>query len=59
MSNEPTQTTEPTIYKFRLCGDCSSGPPCRCSSDPAFIAEQWIGGKWVWIAVCTPGISTT
>jgi hypothetical protein len=51
MSNKTT-----TTYMMRVCGDCSSGPPCRCSSDRAITRPVWANGKWVWVAVCTPEV---
>lgn len=47
------QTTSPE-YSMRLCGDCSFGPPCRCSSDPSMVKRVWSNGKWDWVAVCIP-----
>lgn len=44
----------PDSYTMMLCGDCSRGPPCRCSSDPAVVSRIWRAGKWVWVAACTP-----
>lgn len=41
-------------YTLTLCGDCSSGPPCRCSDDPAEVNRVWSNGRWVVVATCTP-----
>jgi hypothetical protein len=51
---EQNPTTPPGSYLMGLCGDCASGPPCRCSSDHAVVNRVWGGGKWNWVATCTP-----
>lgn len=51
-----TKTTTTTTYTMALCGDCSNGPPCRCSSDPAVLGRVWSNGRWIWVAMCNPAV---
>lgn len=41
-------------YAIILCGDCSFGPPCRCSPDYTTIERVWLNGRWVVVAKCEP-----
>jgi hypothetical protein len=52
-----TDQPETTAYTMVLCGDCASGPPCRCSRDPAIVSRVWSNGRWVWLATCSDGKS--
>jgi hypothetical protein len=45
-------------YVMALCGDCSNGPPCRCSNDHAEVNRVWSNGRWFWVATCTPEAET-
>lgn len=49
------KTTAPTYFVMRLCGDCPSGPPCRCAAEnltSVVVGDEWISGKWVRAAHC-------
>jgi hypothetical protein len=49
MADSPTTKR----YTMTLCGDCSYGPPCRCSDDLAIVNRVWSGGAWRFVATCT------